>query len=575
MLGHLVTILRPAELWYTLRSSANSPASAARMIEPNANPASISAEPPVRPFWWLKRLSLIGGTLLLLLAITWVLWDQYSRRELQARIDACRALGEPTTIQDLLRPSVRDEDNAALLYTQAANALSSRVYCPSASSYVFGDDLPYRPEWHALTKRAIELNSKPLQVVRQASRHDGSDWGTRLTSPVISVMLPALAPQRNLASLLADTALYEHFEGNDAQAVADVRTLLHQAHIVGDEPFLVSELVGTGIEALGVCRLEVMAGDLRIASESSTPSAGQVPQKEIRTLIAELLGKRQNAQRMTRAMRAERVFALDTLEALLGSSLLLKPVFRLDTARNLDRETEIAEACLLPTFPAARAALRPPTLMEQQVRNVRSGMKFLTGTSSAQPIDPALQTRLLAAMIVPPDRLPAVVQRAVCEQRMAAVLLAFRLYVIDHGRYPQTLQELTPKYLPALPDDPFAADLRPFGYFITANGKRPIVYSVGDDGIDQTKGHEPKLSVHLLKGWQSTQTGQSDDQYRDLSSWENPEPRQPMTDKPTDEELGLKAQPDNANQPDTPGDNPPGDDDGDQVQQSKQKSHEY
>ncbi len=521
------------------------------MTEPSANPVSLSAEPPVRPFWWLKRLSLTGGALLLLLAITWVLWDQYSRRELQARLDAYHQAGEPTAPEHLQPASVPDENNAALLYGQAAGAVSSKAYCPSASSYVFGGDLPYRPEWHALTKRVIELNVKPLELARQASRRAQANWGTRFSSPLISALPGMLAPQRNLANLLGDAALYEHFQGDDSQAVADVRTLLHQGRSVGSDPFLISRLVGGGIDALAIARLEIMTGDLRIAQDSSSgQSTGELSREQVHSLIVDLLGGRQDAQSMAQATRAERVFALDSLNTFFGSSLLLKPVFRLDTTRSLDRDTEIAAACVLPTLPAARAAIRPPTPMEQQLRNTPSALSFLTGTTSAQPIDPAFRTRLLATMTMAPDRVPAMVQRAICERRIAAVMLASRMYALDHGLYPATLQDLVPKYLPALPADPMAADDRTFGYFIAADGKRPVLYSVGEDGIDQAAGGKANLSPHLLTGWQHISKGQPDDQYRDLSAWVNPEPRPPMTDKPTDYELGLAPEP--ATQPDAP-----------------------
>src|SRR5439155_3042658 len=77
--------------------------------------------------------------------------------------------------------------------------------------------------------------------------------------------------------------------------------------------------------------------------------------------------------------------------------------------------------------------------------------------------------------------------RVSAERRFAAVSLAARLYALDHaGRYPPSLNALVPDYLPALPADPFAADGRAVGYLIAENGKRPIVYSVDENGRDDT-----------------------------------------------------------------------------------------
>lgn len=46
---------------------------------------------------------------------------------------------------------------------------------------------------------------------------------------------------------------------------------------------------------------------------------------------------------------------------------------------------------------------------------------------------------------------------------MAATALAIRLYEIDHGQRPDTLEALVPDYLPAVPRDPFTLD-QPIGY---------------------------------------------------------------------------------------------------------------
>lgn len=137
-------------------------------------------------------------------------------------------------------------------------------------------------------------------------------------------------------------------------------------------------------------------------------------------------------------------------------------------------------------------------------------------------------------------------------------MLAFRLYVIDRGQYPANLAALVPAYLPSLPPDPFAANGRPFGYFLAADGKRPILYSVGEDGIDQTDRQHPRLRPNLLKEWQNTENGQPDDQYRDLSAWVNPEPRPPMNPAPTPQELGLETQQHDPDQPNAPGQDTPG-----------------
>ena len=58
--------------------------------------------------------------------------------------------------------------------------------------------------------------------------------------------------------------------------------------------------------------------------------------------------------------------------------------------------------------------------------------------------------------------------------------IALRLYHHDHGRYPNDLGDLVPKYCPALPRELFNGE--PFNY--KSNGKQFTLYSIGRNGLD-------------------------------------------------------------------------------------------
>ena len=510
----------------------------------SANPQNqtVSADPALRRCWWLKRVAAAGTVWLLLLAVVWVVWDQYSRRELNRRMEAVRAAGEPTRLDQIQPPTVPDELNAALLYTQAANSLAAGVDCPASSSYEFGEDLPYRPEWLAMAKRAAAANAKPLSLVRQALDMVNADWGIRLRSPANNRMLGSLANLRHLANHVADAALYEHFQGDDAQAMLDIRALLHQGDIIGEPPFQVSFIVGLGICGLAVEHLEIMSGDLRV-DPMPVPAgrAKPVSREQVKLLIHELLDTRRIQNQLVRSTLGDRVIIIDASDYCISSSLLLPPVLRLSLAHSLDRQTDFLRASLCKDMPTALAIYSPRS--DPQEQSIFPGKRNGTPPQAA---DPAKVLRSAMGGWSPSVFLIQSTLRHIGEYRMAATMLAFRLYVIDHGQYPASLDALVPTYLAALPVDPFAADGRPFGYFIAADGKRPILYSVGTDGIDHTRGGQPKLSPHLLIGIQSTSVGAPDDQYRDLSAWVNPEPRAPMGSVPTAAELGLQT---NVNNP--------------------------
>jgi hypothetical protein len=66
------------------------------------------------------------------------------------------------------------------------------------------------------------------------------------------------------------------------------------------------------------------------------------------------------------------------------------------------------------------------------------------------------------------------------DNRLLAATLALRAYRLEHGRYPATLQALTPRYLPAVPGDPFS----PAPLLYRSQCKGYVLYSIGPDGKD-------------------------------------------------------------------------------------------
>lgn len=64
---------------------------------------------------------------------------------------------------------------------------------------------------------------------------------------------------------------------------------------------------------------------------------------------------------------------------------------------------------------------------------------------------------------------------------LLTVTVALRAYYVEHGKYPDKLDELTPEYLKKIPDDPFALK-GPLKY--KRVGDMYVLYSVGPDAKD-------------------------------------------------------------------------------------------
>lgn len=68
--------------------------------------------------------------------------------------------------------------------------------------------------------------------------------------------------------------------------------------------------------------------------------------------------------------------------------------------------------------------------------------------------------------------------RITAQVRMTQVLLAVRCHWLEHGKLPDTLDELVPAYLPAVPIDEYD------GKTLRYSAARKVIYSVGKDLID-------------------------------------------------------------------------------------------
>jgi len=85
------------------------------------------------------------------------------------------------------------------------------------------------------------------------------------------------------------------------------------------------------------------------------------------------------------------------------------------------------------------------------------------------------------------------------ELRCTMAALAAERYRREHGRWPESLQQLAPRYLGAVPLDPF--DNQPLRFRRLWDGL--IIYSVGPDGDDQ----DGELMNWNDSCWQGTDIG--------------------------------------------------------------------
>jgi hypothetical protein len=501
-------------------------------MRPPADPEPSVPFPP--RFRWFQRLTLSC----LLLAVGLVALRLWWGREAQRRLD--RALAPlvagslPIRAADMKPPPLTDETNAAAYFHKAHRSIVFND-SPAASSISYADYPPYGNQWDALAEKSVKQNAAVFPAARKARAHDRADWGVNFVRPPIATLLPHLNDARHLANTLGDAALYAHFRGSDAAAIETMRDVRHVAAALGQDPFVISHLVTVGIEMLAADRLQVIATRLRVAPEGLTDDGTALPstaraqlarpaaRDPVRALIRELLDDRAFGQALKTAYCGERAAQIDTADWFAEMSTVLRPMYQLEAARMAEQDEVLLEAAAQTSWPAAQgvlargAARRPPP--GPPPRSVAAAFGLAGASPQREPVD---YTRLLSSTLLGTSPLGRpIVQhmRARAEKRMTAVSLAAQLYRADHaGAWPPSLEAMVPQYLPQVPRDPLAQGDKPLGYVLAKGGlpdgsDRPLVYSVGANGVDDTANGTPPPKVPYF-GWHNDR-----DEWRDLTRW--------------------------------------------------------
>lgn len=406
--------------------------------------------------------------------------------KLDAYVASLKARGEPTSPADIICTPVPDKDNAVWYLKQAAAAIVSEHSGPRNSSLEYGPALPYGAGWDQQAEEMMQAHPRLFELAMEATKHSQVDWGIRfeVVNGVNVPALPPLAPPRALQNVLADAIVYHHVRGDDAAALGTAQDALFAADVMGECPFLVGYLVTVGMRAMTDESIQVIATGLTIqdVSHPSNPKATHPAKREqVEKLIRALLDDERLRQQCRKAFESERAVTL---------------------ANALSPQ---------PGIPAwDRGALEKYlSVMDEAIESSRQ--PCLTAMPVPEGPDPTQLVKVVASM-------RPYVFDSILKHRAAAVGLAVRLYWNDIGHYPATLADLVPKYLPAVPADPLAKADRPLGYLLAEGGKRPIIWSVGLNGVPEKWGQAaiPALPSYSPKSLQGQDV---DDRWVDLSAW--------------------------------------------------------
>jgi hypothetical protein len=450
----------------------------------NAGPFCPPEPRPDRYRWTRRGLKLAGSLVVLLAGLRWW-WGYEANRRLQAEIAGYRAAGQLVYAHefDAQFDAIPDAENAAVLYEQAMNNLLWPL--PSGVSIEeFYENPATINEKPDDATELITAHQLALNLVREARSRPQCAWSEHPGSLTGQGWWTLGSNQRALAKLLRVTAEYHYRIGDPAEAMRTTHDLIVYSDAVAANPMLISTLVGYACRDLAFDFMEDVgawaddAGDPGFAAWSESMKK----RSELEALLAGLLDEQRQSETGVATLFGERAFALDRLSpggpgsyfgTLPPSSIwdrivafTTKPVYVLDAVREMQLCTAASLAVQDDSWLTAQKNFAASDVSPSFLRMLSHPITLNPYGSSPTTIRGFLKTHY----------------KHLARRRMGVTALAIHFFRLDHGRRPDSLDELVPRYLPVVPLDPFAPDGATIRY--RPDTTPALLYSVGVDGTD-------------------------------------------------------------------------------------------
>jgi hypothetical protein len=283
------------------------------------------------------------------------------------------------------------------------------------------------------------------------------------SADLIGTLVPHADDTRNVVRLLTLDALLRCADGDCDGALRSCRAILNAGRALGDEPMPVSQFLRAGHGRDAVRAIERV-----LATGTATPRVLEDLQR--------LLQDEAAAPLLLTSARAERVCWFESLE-LMRTGRFNFAIYRMQPTMLGSTGDELiargqAQMCQAPY------------------------LRHWNKVVEIAKLPPEVQDEKLNELVTPPQRLPRLIDglmrgigwatmarnlnRTQAELRCTAAALAAERYRLAEKAWPDRLDALVPRYLDAVPTDPF--DGKPLRWRRTDDGL--VIYSVGPDRVD-------------------------------------------------------------------------------------------
>jgi len=435
-----------------------------------------------------KRYRLKFSHVLIILLLAGVGFFAYYRlslkSKLRAKIDAIAAAGYPVTFAELDKwySIPENVENAAYTIIDAFGSFKKWDKDKSESLPVVGQaELPTRTEpmdeeMKVMIAEYIADNNEALDLLHAGAKIEHSRYPIDLNTG----FLPYLSEMRKASFLLKLEAILHAENGESKSAISSVKSIFGIARSLAKEPFTMSQMARSAHQSLATSTIEYCINRVELTDEQ----------------LVELIKSVHNAERisdMTCAFIGERCWALSFFKAPESMNpdsidgIPVRPILEIYKAVGLTDADAIIYLDIMDGY--IKAAQLPPHKRQEAVKAIDTRLR---STSQIHI--------LLHTIMFPLSRITSIELRTIAYLRTARTALAVMRYRLAAGRLPDTLTDLVPIYLDAVPVDPFdGKDLR-----YEKLGVGFLVYSVGEDLRDDSGTEKPTRKTKESPNWDVT-----------------------------------------------------------------------
>lgn len=444
---------------------------------------------------YLVTSAILAGICVLTGLFWFSVWRWQLGRSVNAKVAAIKAAGLPVDWQDLSRwpTPVPDDENAAIIYGNAIDQLNetnvARLGEPIGTNSGIDDVLYFREPISAKMREqfelALRLNAVALDIIKQVTNASESRYPIDyIDGP--SAKLPHLGGLKSLSRLLACDAILKAEASNTPAASDDVLAQLNVSRSLDNEPILISQLVSAGILSMSSRTLEQVLGrgplfEERLSQLESQFTAVEATNRFLtgligeRAMYGELLRLAQDDPKKMIEIANEGSSGDDQTDLPRNPGAGWRYIGFFERDRNFYLGGMATNIFLIQEGPPASLAMAAENDQlgeEARHRLYIFSALFLPEMSGVPRRDAAARAELRDAI---------------------AAIAVERWRLIHQGALPDSLNDLVPAFLPAVPADPY--DGKPLRYKKLKRGY--CIYSIGPNLKDDGGKPRPRPSAKV------------------------------------------------------------------------------